>query len=335
MNCLKTGRILISFALILLSFAASGEEESDTAIRIGIGTTAYMLATGADEAEAAGVIAFDAAVAIPLVSGEFSLLIEAENSDDLFNPASDYLRADQYQARLSELHYDFTGERGEWAIGIIDSKTYLDVSAVANDDKSQFSNPVFVNNPTVKLETGRPGMAWGASCGSGQCGYAVVLAAGDDKGAFLGLESRWNLGAMVARLGAWGDNGEAQRPAEQSRHIRDFGFYAAIDGRLGVVDWNVRAGLAHTGSRSRQSFLGLAAAVPLRSNTIGIAVGHSVHRGKTAPEASYRAAHFEIYYRYTVSEQLAVTPGIQYGNGAGPLGGPGALTASVRLRLVI
>lgn len=332
-------RKIHALALLVFSCAVMAEHQSAPPLSVEVGSTLVGAATSAGEHENAGVAAFDVAAGLALRGGQFSLLIEADTQPwfTAATPDLSWVNHDlgtvpgfsQSQARISELHYDFANDSGDWSIGFIDSKAHIDGSTVANDDKTQFSNPAFVNNPTIRLPDNSLGLAWQRPLEAGNRGYSLLLAKDGGDGAFLAVESWWAFETVTARLGAWDNSHALAAPAWKDASRNDFGLYMSFDGSLAALSWNVRTGIARPDHSEIESFISVAAEIPIAANSMGIAVGYLLRGGLRG------GSHFELYYRFALSEGIVITPCVQfsrYGDPADPLS---TLTAGVRFRLNI
>lgn len=324
-----------ALALIVFSGVTLAEQQIMPPAWVEIGSTLVASANHAGEPVDTGIAAFDVAAGMPVHGGQLSFLIEAETRPGLMTGSGVYSSVIEDQVRVSEFHYDFETASGEWAIGFVDSRGYIDVSDIANDDKTQFTNPVFVNNPTIDLPRNSIGLSWQHPAKAGDPGYALLLTSSGGPGAFIALETWLDFEAVTARLGAWDKSSDLRLPASKWTREHHYGFYAAIDGKLASLNWNARAGLANPGSRDSESFISIAAEFPVAANTLGIAAGRGMRGDHLSFGRVGEAKHIEVYYRYAVSASIVITPCIQFSHHGGPGDDPGTLTAGLRIRLNI
>jgi hypothetical protein len=309
------------------------ENEGAEPVWFETGTTLVAAASTAGEPEGAGVVAIDVAASKPIGSGRLSLLVELAGSPRLASGYPVFPASGLDQLRVAEIHYDFPTVIGEWSIGYIDSKAYLDASDVANDEKTQFSNPVFVNNPTIGMPQSSLGFSWRPPARREWSGYSFVLAASKESGAFIAFEHWRALANATIRLGVWGRS--ANLPVRQWTMDHEYGLYTAIDGSVGGLNWNLRAGVANPGQGASESFIGMAWEAPLAGHTLGFGVGRSMSGDIWSIGSPGEALHAEFYYRRELSRRLAITPCIRYLNSIEDGERTGEWSAGVRFRLDI
>jgi hypothetical protein len=308
---------------------------------IGI-TGLNALGTGDDPATA-GLLLFDVAVGLRARGGAFALLIEAESRPHFgaWQTAAPSIggtlqagAASDGAAWLTDFRYSFPSASGVWSIGFLESKSFIDASAVANDDKTQFAHPAFVHNPNIDLPGSSLGLAWQSALRPGGQGYTAVLSVGEGRAGFIALERFQECRGMVARLGAWRSGASAAPdiggPASRGSH----GLYASLDGQLAAVRWNLRLGIAQPSRHGLASFLGVAAELPLARATLGVALGQSRRHSGRLPEGSGPSSHLELYYRRLIGSGLVITPSLQFSDGPGS-SQSGLLTAGIRIRFSI
>lgn len=333
---------VFALALGIVSCTLSAEQESTPGAWVEVGAMGIAAASASDDPPTPGLLVFDVAVGVQSGHGHFSMVVEAEScppvSAGLAAPPGgiygDWAAHGDGEAQLMEMRYHFASDIGEWSIGFIESKGYLDSSAIANDDKTQFASPVFVNNPTIDLPDSNLGLSWQRASASANRGYSAVLAGNEGPGAFMAVESWWDMRTLVARLGAW-RNGSRFTQITGAKTEYGQGLYATIDGTLAEILWNVRAGVARPAHRERMRFFSAAAEIPLAGNSLGIAVGHSSEGAAILPGAPGGASHVELYYRWQLTEELVVSPSLQFIGVTSSGDSETALTAGIRFRMVI
>ncbi len=338
----KVSSCVFALSLAVFSCVAAGERAADTTPWYEIGATGISAASSSDDPPTAGLFSFDVAVGMRAGRGRISMVLEAESCPLVTTGASgnghmnrDPSALGDGQAWLTEFRYQFENALGEWAIGYIESKGYLDTSSVANDDKSQFANAVFVNNPTIALPGSGLGLYWLHPSPSEKGGYSALLAQSGDNGAFLAVETWRNVGSVVTRLGAWRNTARLPDMTGSQDLGGGEGLYAAIDGRLSMMLWNVRAGLARRARGARESFISAAAEWPRERRTLGVAVGYRILNGRTLWRGRDRSSHAELYYRLALSGGIYLTPSIQFSEISGAGDNTSGLTAGVRFRMTI
>jgi len=312
-------RPLFAAVWLCLTPVASAQDTIRTGANTEAWATVSVGAAGraaalADDGADAGLVNIELEASAPIAAGAFTLLLEAEAGppDPAASPSRTAADAGPFavssgEARLVAFHYTFSHASGDWSLGYVEARNYVDFSAVANDDKTQFAKAAFVNNPTLALPGSRLGLSWQRTARSGASGHNALLAQDDDAGAFLTAEAWWEVSGQVARLGAWqgrhGDGCEGAHSATRGR-----GLYAGLDGRLAGLQWNVRAGLGQLGEGTT-AFLGGALEAPLRNGRLGMALGREKAMTHGGTES---ARHAELYYRLALPGGLWLLPGVQF-----------------------
>ena len=309
---------------------------------VEIGATLLALADSSDSVEVEHGIAFDIYTEVPTRNGAWSVLVEATahpmSGQDSWKPSQDD------EGRLAEFHYNLRALGGDWWIGLLDSKAYIDGSVVANDDKEQFLGAPFTNNPSIAIPENSLGFAYRRDQGPIAPGYTVLTITHDTEaaetnsrsaGLFLAAEVFREMDGTIARLGAWADSSSHPAVTDYDPVGEQHGLYASLDGQLAGLGWNVRAGTARFGASARASFVSVAAQIPWKQNVLGIAAGHSAHDGSGPTGIAGRSNHLEIYYRFTALGRFVITPDIQYRQFRGHGGSKGSFSACVRLRIVM
>ena len=315
--------LLLSGALLLTGSHVLAEHREDTKPSVAVVTTGTAASIDEDGSDT-GQFNFEIELAVPAPAGSFSLLLEAgagppEPVSCAAQAAGDVqaLAASSGDVRVVEFSYQVSHSTGDWTIGFQEARGTIDTSRVANDDKSQFLGPAFVNNPTISLPDSTLGLSWQRTRETGRRGFGATATRYERSGAFLAAESWWDFNRTVARIGAW--RGRAGTDCDE--HPHDFshghGLYAGIDGQTTQLQWNLRAGWGRQGEVP-VSFIGLAVEWPLAGATLGLALG----QGRAAAhEEAARERHAEMYYRYSLPGGLTILPGLQLsdrrGDGSG------------------
>ena len=351
-----------AIALVVLSFCPAAVMSGEPPESVDIGTTLMALATKAQAIEDEYLVALDVFTAFPLRDGQLSMLIEATASPDAMGSStpmpggygdldSTFMYGDRSDAQLTELHYGIETRSGVWTIGLLDSASHIDISTVANDEKTQFMNPDFVNNPTIDMPDSSLGLSYHHPYGATGPGYSLLLIADRDileeraapaadtvgnygrTGVFMGVEAHWNIGLANASLGTWGNIGKNPPTDSEWGSGRNYGFYTSIDGSHLGVHWNIRAGMARFQDSVSESFLSVAAELPVSDHVLGIAAGRVMHGGRLKSDLPGDTSRVELYYRFTVFDGFVITPDIQFVT-AGRSNSPnGLVTACIRFRL--
>ncbi|MGI9569219.1 MAG: carbohydrate porin [Desulfobulbia bacterium] len=324
-----------ALALTILSSAATADVSRSESALIETGTTVVASASSQGEPEGAGAVAFDITASLPVHGGQFSFLIEAETSPYFDNVHQVFPNADTDHLQVAEVHYDFVTDSGEWSIGLIDSKAYIDISDIANDDKKQFSSSVFANNPTIGIPEPGLGLSWRLPLNENRPSYSALIAASDGSGAFVSIEAWQAFANTTIRLGMWGSSANQMTSMSQHSVDIDYGLYTSIDGSLALLKWNLRLGLAIPNLGASKSFIGIANEIPFAGNSLGIAFGRSKQGDHWSSGGPDEVKHVELYYRYELSNNLSITPCIQYRKTLGFDDNLRLLSAGVRFRMVI
>ncbi len=329
------------------------------------GLTLVGQTSDADAADSETVASLDLITTVPMGAGAWTLYVEGNTSPENQGVSSALPEANadagtaldrdgNGRLQVSELHYSVPSGAGEAVIGLLDVTVYLDTSAVANDEATQFLGAGFVNNPTVAFPdytlagvvsqpaAGR-GFGWVAAvAGSNGLGdnpdasYSELVDLGEDgRGVFSALELQWQAGRTLLRLGGWWST--ADRPALDGSgdELDNRGVYLSTDWTEGPVGFNLRAGLARESVSEAADFVALALEYRAADGRLGLGwarTGASDELGAEA-EATQQA---EFYLRMDFSPHLHLTPSVQWlldsGLGASPAG-EDAVVGSMRLGL--
>ncbi len=232
--------------------------------------------------------------------------------------------------QISGLHYAYPLVTGELTLGLLNAPGFLDASAVANDEKSQFLATTLVNNPTIAFPDYAPGIAYRyeADAGPGlvlllmgshglgdnpRASYAELLGLGDEgKGVFAAAEGYWQQGGWALRLGVWGQFAEYPRLDGGAGTEHNYGLYTSVDWPVGPGLLNLRLGVANDAVSKARDFAGVAYELPLSVATLGIGLSHTrvSNEGRAATEDDMTQA--ELYTRFALTERLHLTPAVQW-----------------------
>lgn len=337
---MKTYAMAVVFST--LPFTALALEGENSSVVVESSATLTAQTTNASVVENEYLASFDVSATLPVSNGQWSMLIEANTSPknagvSAFLPEAN---ADAGTAldgsgkgriQISELHYDFKTEGGEWAIGLLDGAAYIDTSDVANDETTQFLGSSFVNNPTIALPDYSLGLSYHHPTSDNKFGYSVLVMAshgladtdgtsysdlfklgGEGKGAFVAMETYWNFATVTARLGAWRSSADSPILINQREDDHNYGFYTILDGHHSAFSWNIRAGIASLENSNSESFISIATEIPFAENALGVAVGHTMLDKTIKATGHGNTSHFELYFRYTGFRGIEITPSIQY-----------------------
>lgn len=228
--------------------------------------------------------------------------------------------------QFSEFYlYGQLDDNGEpsWRFGINEVTTLIDRSSLANDEVAEFLSLPMVNNLTIAFpDYALSGFYQDVNAFDG-FGYRVVLSSShgfadndsgsykqltdvgsDGKGVFSAVELVFERKHYDAYIGYWKNSADASGES---------GFYGTLDYFLKRDKLNFRYGEADAQNGNAEQFF---SAAWQRNVAEGIlSLGYSFTRFNQVNDAIMRAA--ELYYRKAVSEQLFVSPALQWGNGNG------------------
>jgi len=322
-------------------------------ISVESGATLGAMATQGDSAESEAGADFDFRATLPTRSGTWNLQLEAtaepgtgrtSHSGQFMNNRDAAISPYAGQARLTELRYELQALGGNWSLGLLDSKVFIDSSAVANDDKEQFLGAAFTNNPTIAIPDSSVGIAYLHAPGPASPGYTILttarssqpggLAAGEEH-VFIAAEAFGQLGALEARAGIWTERRAPGEASDGNTVGEHGGLYASVDGQWSQVSWNLRVGVARQGFSKPATFVGAALQIPVRQNLLGFGVGHGTYAETPWVDPPNTSSHLEIHYRFEAMGRVMVTPALQYQRRKGPDGQEKSFSACIRLRVVI
>lgn len=236
--------------------------------------------------------------------------------------------------QLSELFLQFETDDVIAAGGLIDATGWLDTSAVANDEHSQFLNATLVNNPTIefpdytigavftlKQNGGVPALTAfiGGSNGLGdnpEADYGELLDLNDSgKGVFGAVEAAWALPSLgeagALRLGAWTNTADHAKLSAAPGTEDNYGFYGVLDGTAAPVNWSLRAGMANADVSPAAWFVGGALEYPLDPWTLGLGATYTAASDDLGAGFDDKT-NAEVYARYAFTEYLNGTLLVQW-----------------------
>lgn len=266
----------------------------------------------------------------PRVNG-VNALIPGANADS----GSSVNSRDKGRVQLSELYLEYGIEGFSAVAGLIDASGFLDSSHVANDEAGQFINGSLVNNPSIEFPDYtlggvmsfegaglRPSVTLlvGGSSGLGDNpsrSYTELAQLGTSgKGVFAAAEFGWNVDELgedgAIRLGVWTNTADHTRLDATATDESNQGIYGVVDGTVSGFAWNLRAGAADADVSPVAWFAGAAVEHALMTDlTGGLGVTHTAASDDLGVGFS-DSTQGELYLRYNVSENVHVTPSVQY-----------------------
>ena len=243
------------------------------------------------------------------------------------------------RVQLSEFYLQFGNEEVTAAAGLIDATAWLDASAVANNEHSQFLNATLVNNPTIEFpdytlagvvslagHDAFPGITAfvGSSHGladNPDADYDDLFDVGDNgKGIFGALELQWDVESLgnngAVRLGAWTNTADHARLNGSAGTKNNYGVYGVVDGGVEGLNWSIRGGIADKTVSAAAWFVGGAVEHPMGPVTLGLGLTHTAASDDLGAGLDDET-NAELYARYDVIERLHVTPVVQWTNNPG------------------
>lgn len=237
--------------------------------------------------------------------------------------------------QLSELYYEFEGSAFTVDVGLLDTTAFLDTSAFANDERTQFMNWSLVHNTTIEFPDYTLGAAFSTTGEGAMPGVVVVLGAssglGDNashtypdlfdvrssgKGVFAGAELGWALASLgdegAARIGVWTNTADHAYLSAAPGATTNKGVYGVLEGAALGTGWSLRAGKADSDVSAADWFVGGALQRQLADRlTTGLGVTRTSVSGKLGAGFA-DTTEAELYVKYDVMEHVALTPSLQW-----------------------
>jgi len=265
--------------------------------------------------------------------------------------------------QLSEISFGFDVGALNSNIGVMDLSAFADATATANDEGAQFLADALVNNPTIAFPDYTPAIVFNYGEEDGIQFTALTANAyglgdnprgnysqlfkfgntptGERKGLFSLAELRLPLsqdGALLT-MGGWHSSMEATRYDATGNDKSTLGGYANIDGAVGDLAWSARVGFNNGKTditAGVNSFASLSTEYTINEqHAFGAGVAHSGllndYKTSLAPNTGANTTVAEIYYRWQITDEIAISPDIQYHHNANNLsaGTPADLFGSV------
>ncbi|MDX8396049.1 MAG: carbohydrate porin [Mariprofundaceae bacterium] len=255
---------------------------------------------------------------------------------------------DRGRFQLSELAYSLDVNALNVSLGVQDLTAFVDATAAANDEGSQFLAGSLVNNPTIAFPDYTPSVVFNYG-EEDEIGFTFLAAnaygLGDNakknygdlfqfgkneqglqKGFFLLGEAR--IPTIVGlTVGAWSRTKEVTQfdPAAAGNKKSVFGIYANVDGSIGEsTAWSLRFGgnnakatdevVTHVSASAEHSYND--------DHVIGLGVSwsglSSDYKDQNKPNAADPIVA-ELYYRWQITENIGLSPDVQYWRNANNL----------------
>jgi len=253
--------------------------------------------------------------------------------------------------QLSEIYYAAGFGSLNINLGIIDLTGHVDVTATANDWTSQFLAIALVDNQSIAFPDYTPAIVlnYGESdaiqlttlisngYGLGDnpnANYAQLFKfnktpTGEKKGLFTLAELRLPVvqGKSLITLGSWFSSTEATRYDGAGNDSGTFGAYLNMDGHIGDVAWSSRTGVNNTKTDLAggvNSFFSLSMEYDINeSHAFGAGLAysglHNDYKASLAPNGAANSTVAELYYRWKITDEIAISPDLQYHHNANHL----------------
>ena len=237
--------------------------------------------------------------------------------------------------QISELFYEYEGSGYALNFGLIDTTAFLDTSAFANDERTQFMNWSLVHNTTIEFPDYTLGAAFVTDAHGATPGVTIVVGGssglGDNashsypdlfdvrstgKGVFAGAELGWALASLgdegAARIGVWTNTADHTYLNGATGTSTNKGVYGVLEGTALDTGWTLRAGKADGDVSAADWFVGAALQRQLTDKlTSGIGLTHTGVSDKLGAGFS-DSTQAEAYVKYDVVDHVALTPSIQW-----------------------
>ena len=335
----KCSLAAIHLAAALTSTAAGADETRRPAFEGSLTATLQGAGDGAVATELQGSL--DLTTLVPLGPGDLTVFVEGSTTPahdglsalipEANNDAGSALdRDDKGRLQVSEIFYTLAFARSSISLGLLDPTAFLDTSAVANDETTQFLAGPLVNNPTIDFpdytlavhlgrEPDESGVGFnlllGGSNGLGDNedrSYSELLDPGaKGKGIFAAGEGVWRGGLLTARLGTWINTSDHERLDGGASGEDNYGVYGVLDGPIGKGAWTLRVGWADPRVSEATSLASGALEYPLGPATLGLGIAH-VRVSDDVHPAAHDTTLTELYARFDLSSYLQITPLVQY-----------------------
>ncbi|MCE9649063.1 MAG: carbohydrate porin [Parvibaculum sp.] len=240
------------------------------------------------------------------------------------------------RVQISELYYEFEAGGLSISAGLLDTTAFLDASAFAGDEHTQFMNSTLVHNATIEFPDYTLGVAIGTEGEGYVPGVTVVVGGssglGDNashsypdlfdmrssgKGVFAGGELGWGLPALgeegAARLGVWTNTADHAYLDGSSGTPDNKGVYGVLEGTALDTGWTLRAGLADQDVSAADWFLGAAIQRKIGEQvTLGLGVTETGLSDDASAPGVDDSTQAELYVKYDVLPHVNLTPSVQW-----------------------
>lgn len=341
----RAARASIGSCLVMF-LSGAWADTSDMVVEGGL-TGVYQQETGGSghDSEASA----DLFVHVPTGGGEWLLYLEAAtgtSADSIFNlypeinsdagTAADSQGGSRVQ--ISELNFRWDVSEGHHlTLGEIDPSAHLDRSRIANDENAHFLGTSFVNNPTIAFPDYALGMMYrldrtpdtpeitaivsgsdGLADNPGRSYQELVDLAGQGKGIFLALGSRWAIDDTRIGIGGWYRTDDHPVLDDPASIQHNYGVYALYGWQAGNNGVSLRAGAANSAVSPAAYFLGAAYEGVTRIGAFGAGVGKIYQSSRLSSPTTDDTLQVETFLRVPLlSEQSHITFSLQYVENSG------------------
>ena len=239
------------------------------------------------------------------------------------------------RVQISELYYEFEAGGLGISAGLLDTTAFLDASAFAGDERTQFMNGTLVHNATIEFPDYTLGVAVGTEGEGFLPGVTVVVGGSsglDDnakhtypelfdmrssgKGVFAAGELGWAIPALGEegglRAGIWTNTADHAYLDGSAGTPDNMGVYGVLEGTALETGWSLRAGMADKDVSPADWFLGAALQHKFGEQvTAGLGVtetGASNDLGAGFSDST----EAELYVKYDVLPHVSLTPSVQW-----------------------
>lgn len=231
--------------------------------------------------------------------------------------------------QLSELYYThvLSGD-GTLSMGFIDVSGFFEQSRVASDETTQFLGAFFVGNPTIEFPDYTLGVVYQAAfsrdvvmraaiassdglADNPERSYSQLLSVDGSEGIFGIASASWEGDSWLLRAGAWVNSADHQTLNMTSDNDANYGAYMLAGYKQGEHSINVRLGIANPNVSQADAFVSAAYRYQRGRYTIGAAIGRAFLSSKEPSINLGDTDQFELFIRYTLSENLFLTGDLQ------------------------
>ncbi|MDO8288344.1 MAG: carbohydrate porin [Parvibaculum sp.] len=237
--------------------------------------------------------------------------------------------------QFSEVYYEFEVASVGISAGLIDTSAFIDASAFAGDEHSQFMNATLVHNATIEFPDYTLGVAMttegedlipgvtlvaGSSSGLGDNpthNYNDLFdVRSSGKGVFAAAELGWGLEALgddgAVRVGAWTNTADHAYLDGTPGEPENKGVYGVLEGTALGTGWSLRGGVADESVSAADWFVGAALQRQLSEKFLaGIGATQTGANDKLGAGFS-DSTQAEVYVKYDVLPYLNLTPSLQW-----------------------